>query len=122
MTGICYFCEETKSLKKNDWKEHILRHTGEKAYCCPFCNEEVDSRKQHDSMCNIKGCYGKVFDICESNSDDESWVAFMCNDCNFVQCKQERMIKHLTEEHGYDLPAELQNYQKLTLVPSFQRT
>lgn len=34
MVGLCYFCEEIKDMNKALWKDHILRHTGEKNYAC----------------------------------------------------------------------------------------
>lgn len=120
IVGICYFCDEIEALKKSSWRKHILNHTGEKRFTCTLCNSKVNYKKQHDSkiLRNISKCEGILFDICEANSSDGSYVGFMCNDCNYIQIKLDRMIQHLTKGHDYDLPTENHHYQKLKLLPS----
>lgn len=120
IVGICYFCDEIKTMNRITWRQHILKHTGEKAYCCTRCAIEVNYKKQHDTTLNITKCDGKLFDICEINSFDDSYVGFMCNECNYVQVKLERMIKHLTDEHDYNTPTENRHYQKYTLLPGIR--
>lgn len=44
-------------------------------------------------------------------------VGFMCRDCNYLQVKHTRMIKHLKNEHGYIKPMENHHYRSYTLVP-----
>lgn len=119
VAGLCYFCEEIQILEKAAWRQHIVKHTGEKIFSCNGCGNEVNYKKQHSLIKNM--CNGELIDIYEANSSDGSYVGFMCNDCNYVQIKLERMIKHLTNEHGYDSPAEHQHYGKFKLFPNIRK-
>ncbi|XP_055326727.1 zinc finger protein 699-like [Sitodiplosis mosellana] len=119
MVGLCYFCGDTKTMDRFGWRAHILKHTGEKIFSCERCAMEVNYRKQHDSkIVNKNKCDGELIDICEANSSDGSYVGFICIECNYVQMRFDRIIKHLTNQHDYDSPVEDQHYQKCTLLPS----
>lgn len=122
MVGKCCFCEVIKIFRKQGWRDHILGHTGEKVFSCSQCSSEVNYRNQHDSKIirSKSKCTGTLYELCAANSSDGSYFGFMCNDCNFVQMKLERMIKHLTNEHGIDSPTETQHYQKVKLLPSME--
>ena len=114
IVALCYFCGDFKTLNKLSWRQHILKHTGEKNFSCDRCATEVNYKKQHDD----DKCDGKLFDICESNSSDGSYVGFICIECNYVQIKFDRMVKHLRNQHGHDLLTKNQHYQRCTLLPS----
>lgn len=114
IVGLCYFCGDSKILNKLSWRQHILKHTGEKIFSCNRCAKEVNYKKQHDDG----KCSGKLYDICEYNSLDGSYVGFICSECNYVQIRFDRMIKHLGNQHGHDVLYEDQHYQRCTLLPS----
>lgn len=79
MCGLCYFCEENKTMGRVGWREHILRHTSEKGYACSQCHGEFTLKNEHEN----KKCDGNPVDISKANSSDGSLVGFMCQECNY---------------------------------------
>lgn len=111
ITGFCYFCDEIKSTRKYGWQYHLLNHTGEFLFHCSECDGNFKAKNQHDN------CSGEPINIFDANKlrNDDSLYAFMCKECNYTQIKRERMIKHITAEHGYSDAANW--YEQLCLVP-----
>lgn len=87
IVGPCFFCGDTKTMNKFDWRHHILSHTGEKNFSCNLCTMDVNYKNQHNRASDNGEfkCDGKLVDICECNSLDGSYVGFICIECNFVQ-------------------------------------
>lgn len=110
--GMCYFCDETKEIRRPNWTQHYLTHTGEPAYACNICNQQFD-RKVHKHA----NCSGEVLNISEINSSDGRIISFMCKDCNYMQFHLPSMTKHLEEQHGYALILDGHQYDKVVLVP-----
>lgn len=110
--GLCYFCEENKTMSSSGWETHIITHTGEKLYTCEGCHLNFDQKSNHDD----DKCRSELVNIFRANSTDRSLVGFMCKECNYLQIELKRIIEHLTNEHAYECPAEKYHYEKLTLV------
>lgn len=90
--GICGFCKK-KLLSKRGWQNHIRMHTGEKLYSCDCCNLEFDAKKEHSKCKNpiVKNIYEKF--------SNDAIKGFICDECNFIQINEDRMKKHLRNEH-----------------------
>lgn len=113
ITGICYFCDENKTMQRASWEAHILTHTGERLFACDGCNLSYEVKTNHDDA----NCNSEPLNIFMANSPVRSTVGFMCKDCNYLQIERKRMIDHLKYEHGFECPTEKFHYEKLTLVP-----
>lgn len=113
ISGFCYFCEDTKCMYKHKWGVHILSHTGEKEkmFHCKKCFSESKRKIDH------KGCDDEPINIFDTNSCDGSLAGFMCTECNYMQIKRERMVKHLRKQHQYTEITEGIQYENVVLVP-----
>lgn len=109
ISGLCYFCEEKQRFLKFGWQRHLISHTGEKLYNCTHC--ELKTKNEHGKT----ACKGKVANVFESNKDG-SLIAFMCNDCNYIQFSHGRLLDHLRNQHGIKNPSIPQNYMELVVV------
>lgn len=110
--GICYFCDEAKTMTKSDWEEHYLQSTGESNFACSNCDAKPKRKNDHD-----QNCLGTVSRIFKINSKDASLMGFMCKDCNYLKIHLSAIKKHLKDEHGYESSEERQHYEKVLLVP-----
>lgn len=110
ITGICYFCEEVKTMIKNGWDRHILTHTGEPQYICNRCNATFKKKVSHN------GCGGQLVSIYAINSAD-ALVGHICKECNYLQISRNRLIDHLKKEHEFDEADVGQHYDKVVLIP-----
>lgn len=106
-TGICGFCEK-KLTSKRGWFDHFRLHTGEKMYSCDDCNVEFNAKKDHAHCKNdsVKNIYDKF-----SNGSSKG---FICDDCNFIQISEDRLKKHLRNEHNATSIG--QKYQQVDLI------
>ncbi|XP_055308625.1 uncharacterized protein LOC129572637 [Sitodiplosis mosellana] len=96
--GFCFFCEELKIMKDEDWKKHLVWHTGEQMYHCTGCNESV-VRKSNHGQCS-KDTVRNIFESVSCNGD---LIGSICNTCNYLQVSKERLQKHIQAEHdSYD--------------------
>lgn len=105
----CLFCEKRMSKAIRDWHRHILIHTGEYLYGCKSCGQ-VNVRPFH-------GC-------CKNDSCQELWrppkvnkkiSGFACKQCNFVQCSEQAVIKHLRKNHDC-AGSIMEMYSQITFV------
>ncbi|XP_055326720.1 RE1-silencing transcription factor-like [Sitodiplosis mosellana] len=112
LTGICLFCEESKSLPKYRWVVHFLVHTGEKMFRCETCDATYKHKTEHTT------CRQEPVNI---HSGRDSVMGFICKDCNYTQLYRGNIIKHLENEHGYVGPEEKCHYEKVQLVPDLER-
>lgn len=87
--GICFFCQQPRRMAPNDWKDHLLYHTGE-------------------SRSALHG----------SADDKMELTAFMCNECNYTQMDRNRLRKHLLYEHGKSKEEIDDNINKIVLIPN----
>lgn len=92
--GFCFFCEELKRMKTDEWKKHLLSHTGEQMYWCTGCKMSV-IRKSNHGQCSKQ----QVEYIFGTDSSNDDLVGFMCNTCNYLQIAEHRLIKHIQTEH-----------------------
>ncbi|XP_055305964.1 uncharacterized protein LOC129570401 [Sitodiplosis mosellana] len=90
ISGLCFFCEQTRRFALSDWKDHLLYHTGE-------------SMASRDSA---------------SLSDDKNELtAFMCKACNYTQMDESRLRLHLLHEHGMRNEEIDRGYDEIVLIP-----
>lgn len=96
----CYFCNETKSLDKNCWINHIARHTGYYQYQCKYCCKKF-VKADHKCPGN-----GKVEFVSEPSQihfvaqfDKINVMAYLCDFCNFVRFDTDDIQNHLKSEH-----------------------
>lgn len=116
LLGACCFCEERKSMNRRRWATHLLAHSGEKAFSCATCKMEFDFKTEHVMHKCPRKTDEEPIDIFHTNSNGPL-VGFMCKDCNYLQIKHDRMMKHLKNEHAYNKPMENYHYRSYTLVP-----
>lgn len=81
---------------------------------CYFCEEKLQMSRSK-WVPHILMHTGEILYVC--NSSDRSIVGFLCNECNFLQLEQKRVIDHLENDHGFECPTEKCHYEKVTLVP-----
>lgn len=112
--GWCFFCEEMKKKTRHDWAMHLLTHTGESLFECHDCDFRSKAMVGHERNCSTN-----LANIYEANSSNGSLMAFMCNDCNYVQINLERMVKHMQNEHGHKGAVEHRQFQKVMLIPDY---
>lgn len=112
ITGLCYFCEESKTLTKYHWSTHILTHTGEPMYICKTCNVLMKFKCEHS------GCDGVILPIYALNSpNDTALTGYMCKECNYLQINRQRLIDHLTKQHDFNESHVNRYYEKVWLLP-----
>lgn len=92
--GLCPFCEEEQTMNRDDWMKHLLNHTGELILFCTGCKISM-IRKMNHGDCSRE----QVQNIFENNLTGEDLVGFICNTCNYVQIHEEKLIRHITNEH-----------------------
>lgn len=105
--AFCYFCEFDLTKNIKDWLLHFTIHTGEYMYSCTKCEEQVSRSHHCQQPCleNPQLALKMVADL----------MAFICNDCNYIQLNEENLVRHLRQEH--DLTGNLDGYyQQIVLV------
>lgn len=97
-TQICYFCDKSLCFDKNDWVNHIARHTGYFRYECTRCSIKFMRHNEHTNTdaCNIVKSTQRQFDEAFSKV---SVTAFLCDLCNYVRFERCGIEKHLRKEH-----------------------
>lgn len=111
--GFCFFCEELKTMKIDDWKKHMLSHTGELPYWCTDCKLSMIRKINHG-----KCLKDKVQHIFETNSTNDDLIGFICNTCNYLQVAEQRIIKHLETEHDSLNDSSSELFSRVILVKS----
>lgn len=112
--GLCVFCEELQTLAMDDWKKHILNHTGEQMYQCNGCQMSVHRIKHNHGQCSKE----KVQNIFEGNSLNGDLIGFICNTCHYLQVSENRIIKHIEAEHDSFDNAYSELFSRVILVKS----
>lgn len=92
--GLCFFCEELKTMRRDEWMKHLLTHTGEQMFFCSDCRTSM-IRKINHGNCSKE----KVENIFDNNSSGSDLHAYICNTCNFLQISEQQLVKHLSNEH-----------------------
>lgn len=90
ISGICFFCEQSRRMSLSDWKDHLLYHTGETVAA-------------HVSAM--------------SNDHKAELMAFMCKACNYTQMDENRLKKHRLNEHGESRDVADSGYDRVVLIP-----
>lgn len=90
--GLCFFCEEMKAFTKEKWMKHLLEHTGEQAYFCRGCETSMNRKIKHNECPR-----DLVLPIMSDANDNTDLTGFICNTCNYLQIREEQLMKHLGE-------------------------
>lgn len=78
---------------------------------CTHCNAQLKAKNQHDA----KPCESNVVNVFDTK-EDGSLVGFMCNECNYIQISRDRLVDHMTNEHGFQSPSEPHHFKGYKLV------
>lgn len=107
ITTFCYFCEFDLQKNIKDWLLHFTMHTGEYMYNCIKCSEKVSGSRHCQHPCLESP------ELALKTQDD--LIAYICNDCNYIQLNKENLERHLRHEH--DLNGNINAcYQRIVLV------
>lgn len=109
--GFCFFCEDLKTMKSEDWKKHLLSHTGELYWICGGCQVSM-VRKANHGQC-AKELVQCIFDVDSSN---DNITGYMCNTCNYLQISKKRLIQHIETEHNSFDSSHNELYSRVILV------
>lgn len=110
--GVCFFCEELMTLKRDLWMKHLIMHTGERMFFCSGCQQKQIKKIKHDKC--TKDEVTTVFDV--NSPDNNDLCGYICNTCNYVQIHRGQLDKHVGNEHdSYDENIE-EIYSKVVLV------
>ncbi|XP_031638489.1 zinc finger protein 37-like [Contarinia nasturtii] len=115
ISGICFFCEEIKTLTKSSWINHILTHTGESLFHCTSCKAVLKDRSDFHSNCNQRNLI-TIFEL--NDSPEGALTAFMCKECNYLQINQNQLTEHLRNQHGFSKKESIKYFERITLIPN----
>ncbi|XP_055305958.1 uncharacterized protein LOC129570398 isoform X2 [Sitodiplosis mosellana] len=115
ISGMCFFCEQLKKYTINNWKQHLLSHTGEFEYYCSKCLLGLSMKAKHE------GC-SKTFvkHIFASQTNNCALKGYICKLCNFLQINKDNLVKHLVNEHGSTSYEINKHSKKVTLIPNLR--
>lgn len=111
--GLCSFCEDLKTMNRVDWMKHLLNHTGESMFFCTGCDMSMIRNHKH-GKCSRE----KVQNIFDNNSSSDGLVGFICNTCNYLQVREQQLVKHVSVEHDFFDENCSELFSKVVLVKS----
>lgn len=105
---ICEFCGQTFKTK-SVLKQHLVRHTGEKAHSCEICHKKF-TRKQHKEV-HMRTHTGQR--------------PFICNICGKSSSKRQDLLRHMrvhSDEKNYSCPRCNRKFKRSGDVISHMRS
>lgn len=99
--AFCLFCEKEQTKQGwTGWMEHTAGHTGEAIYECRLCHKTFIRSSNHskgDFPCQNDIANYKM--IIVDAEKKHAVYAYACKICNYIQFGQDRVGKHLREQH-----------------------
>lgn len=89
----CFFCNELKVMRKHDWIDHMISHTGYYRRQCSSCLKML--RRSDCLACKAKGTITDSVHLFEGRN----LIGYLCDLCNFIRFDKKEMEKHLRNEH-----------------------
>lgn len=112
ISSFCYFCEENKLMTDEEWKHHLLWHTGELEFYCTECCLQLSTKTAHDN-CSVDS----IMNICGDQHSSAELKVFLCRWCNYVQFSKSRMMRHVEHEHDTIDANFNRNIERITILP-----
>ncbi|XP_037025250.1 uncharacterized protein LOC119066735 [Bradysia coprophila] len=95
---MCYFCNETKSMERCDWINHLAMHSGYFRYRCDHCSIYLKKEDDHVLLANCKIVRATLTEFEGANV-----MAYLCDRCNYVRFDRTDIHSHMRNEHGADV-------------------
>lgn len=122
---MCIFCEESYEVNFNEWKDHLLVHTGEtEPSISPSRNQfkPEQFRSSSPALSLLSSTSSSLSGSSKnySNFQNESDLkGFLCKFCDCLQVYENHLIEHVIKDHKLKKP--LDYVEKVTLIPNLLR-
>lgn len=95
---FCFFCNVYKCFNRNEWFNHIARHTGYYRFKCIDCARQF-SVKPIKHKCLKNNNFEKIAQPSFKKTDIKGYI---CDICNYARFHKKEIEKHLRNEHKDD--------------------
>lgn len=116
IVAYCHYCEKELKLDRTKWIMHLIKHTGEYTRFCSKCNIKVTSSTAKTATCSHYECK-----FLPSVDFEDALYVYMCIFCNYTQCQEENLKRHMRDMHDITSLNHKDHYTKITLIPNLRK-